>query len=167
MRIRLDQPSRLDMIEAADRLVVDLATFVGFDADSTEDIRTAVHESVMNAITHGNLVDPTRRVSVDLAIHPGALEIWIQDEGRGFEPSQVPDPLAGENLTKPSGRGIFLMRAFMDAVSFSRSANGGTRVRMLKRVRRAAGDSAHRPRGHNGAERAGYAQVAQPAPSAA
>jgi serine/threonine-protein kinase RsbW len=130
--VRLDIPSRIHMLEAADLLVSHLATAAGFDQDSRQDIRAAVHESVMNAILHGNRKDGRRRVKIDVVVHPGALEVRVQDEGRGFDPNTVPNPIVRENLMKSSGRGIFLMRALMDDVSFLRPANGGTQVRMLK-----------------------------------
>ena len=71
---------------------------------------------------------------LEIALHPGGLEIRVRDEGRGFDPTGVPDPLALENLSRPSGRGILLMRTFMDDVTFRRPPSGGTEVTMLKRL---------------------------------
>jgi serine/threonine-protein kinase RsbW len=94
----------------------------------------AVRESVVNAIKHGNKQDETKRVYVDFTLHERALEVQVRDEGKGFDPQGVPDPLAPENLLKAYGRGIFFMRQFMDEVTHSFPARGGTVVRMLKRV---------------------------------
>jgi len=88
----------------------------------------------VNAIKHGNQMDETKRVTLEFVLHPQALEVHVQDEGAGFDPSTVPDPVAEENLLKAYGRGIFFMRSFMDEVSYSFPAKGGSRVTMLKRV---------------------------------
>jgi serine/threonine-protein kinase RsbW len=92
-----------------------------------------VRESVVNAIKHGNKMDETKRVAVVMNLTPEALEVEIQDEGRGFDPTGVGDPLAPENLLKADGRGMFFMRSFMDEVSYSFPPQGGARVRMVKR----------------------------------
>ena len=93
----------------------------------------AVRESVVNAIKHGNHLDESKRVALSFTLRPQALEVEVRDEGEGFDPGAVPDPLAPENLLKPDGRGIFFMRSFMDEVSYSFPARGGTVVRMLKK----------------------------------
>ena len=94
----------------------------------------AVRESVVNAIKHGNKQDESKRVHVQFTLHERALEVQVSDQGQGFDPAAVPDPLAPENLLKAYGRGIFFMRQFMDEVTHSFPAKGGTVVRMLKRV---------------------------------
>ena len=86
-----------------------------------------------NAVVHGNKRDQTKTVTVVLTSSPGVLEIEVSDQGTGFDPESVPDPTAGENVLKTSGRGIFFMRTFMDEVSWSNAAEGGTTVRMIKR----------------------------------
>ena len=133
MMIRLDIPSRIQTVEETDRLVYRLAKAVGLDDDSRDDILTAVHEALVNAIVHGNKEDGARHVTMRLALHPDRLEIRIQDEGRGFDPDSVPDPLTSGNLLKPNGRGIHLMRVLMDKVTFRRSARG-MEVTMVKRI---------------------------------
>ena len=132
--IRLGIPSRLEMLEMAGAVVGQLAKAAGFDEDSRHDIRVAVHESLVNAIVHGNHCDGARRVRLDLALDGGGLEIRVRDEGRGFDPTRLPDPRALENLCRPGGRGILLMKALMDAVDFRRPRSGGTEVTMRKRL---------------------------------
>ena len=122
------------MLEAADALVGEMAKAAGFDEDSRQDIQVAVHESLVNAIVHGNHGNEARRVTLQITPHPAGLEIRVRDEGRGFDPTGVPDPLALENLSRSSGRGILLMRTFMDDVTFRRPPSGGTEVTMLKRL---------------------------------
>jgi serine/threonine-protein kinase RsbW len=132
--VELDIPSRIGMLETADVLVGHLATTAGFDLDSSQAIQTALHEALLNAIVHGNDEDETRRVNVELAARAGGLDVRVRDEGPGFDPTRVPDPLAPENLSKSSGRGIFLMRMLMDEVAFRCRADGGMEVTMRKRL---------------------------------
>lgn len=129
---RLDLPSRIEMLDVADVLLGEMASTVGLDDDSRHAIQVAAHEAVTNAIVHGNHMDEARRVTLEVAVHPTGLEIRVQDEGQGFDPSCIPDPRAPENLWKSSGRGIFLMRALMDKVTFRRLSRGGMQVTMLK-----------------------------------
>ncbi len=130
--IRLEMPSRLSTLEAAREVVGRLATAAGFGQDGREDIQAAVHECLVNAILHGNRGDETRRVTLELDLDGGGLEIRVRDQGRGFDPTRLPDPLALENLCRSSGRGILLMKALMDAVTFRRGRGGGMEVRMRK-----------------------------------
>ena len=93
---------------------------------------------MINAIKHGNHNDASKRVFVEYSTEnlPGAFELMIRvrDEGEGFDLSAVADPLAPENLLKPSGRGIFLIRNFMDDVQVDAAPEGGMEIRMTKRV---------------------------------
>jgi serine/threonine-protein kinase RsbW len=132
--VKLDIASRLDMLEMVQTVVTHLAGVVGFDEDATHYLSVALRESVVNAIKHGNAGDESRRVALDFVLHPRALEIRVQDEGTGFDPDSVPDPVAPENLLKADGRGIFFMRSFMDEITYSFPARGGTVVHMLKRL---------------------------------
>ena len=92
-------------------------------------IKLALEEGLNNAIKHGNGYDPTKKVEIDFDIDPKRAVITITDQGRGFNPVDVPDPTTDENLEKPCGRGIMLMRAYMDEVRFSQKGN---QVYMLK-----------------------------------
>lgn len=133
--VKLDIASRLEMLEMVQTVLAHLSGLVGFDEDATHYMSVAVRESVVNAINHGNQGQESKRVTVAFTVHPQALEVEVQDEGEGFDPQGIPDPVAAENVLKPAGRGIFFMRSFMDEVSYSFPAKGGTVVRMLKRQR--------------------------------
>ena len=89
-----------------------------------------MEEALVNAIKHGNKLDPDKRVMIDATISPNEAEISIEDEGPGFDRGSVPDPLAEENLEKPSGRGILLIESYMSQVKWD---HGGRRVRMVKK----------------------------------
>src|SRR5687768_9887381 len=112
--VKLDIASRLDMLEMVQTVVTHRAGVVGLDDDATHYLSVALRESVVNAIKHGNAGDESRRVALDFVLEPRAIEIRVQDEGIGFDPASVPDPVAPENLLKADGRGIFFMRSFMD-----------------------------------------------------
>src|SRR5512135_1180437 len=112
---------------------------IGLDDDSAHWVSVAIRESVINAIKHGNRNDATKRVFVDFETSSAQaagpeLMIRVRDQGEGFEPEEVADPLAPENLLKSSGRGIFLIRNFMDDVKLQRAPEGGMEMRMLKRL---------------------------------
>jgi serine/threonine-protein kinase RsbW len=132
--VKLDVASRFEMLDVVQTVLVQLCAIVGFDDEAQHYMSVAVRESVVNAMKHGNRQDETKRVHLQFTIHDRALEVEVKDEGRGFDPATVPDPLAPENLLKAYGRGIFFMRQFMDEVSHSFPPKGGTIVRMLKRV---------------------------------
>lgn len=132
--VRLDIASRLDMLDMVQTVLSHLAGVVGFDEESVHYMTVALRESVVNAVRHGNQGDEQRRVIVDFVVGDGVLDVRVQDEGKGFDPAAVPDPVAEENLLKPDGRGIFFMRSFMDVVEYSFPPGGGTVVRMVKRL---------------------------------
>ena len=125
----------LDLIQVVSDRVSALG---GLDEDATHWVGVSVRESVINAIKHGNRFDPSKLVTVEFALEPAALPtalvIRITDEGEGFDPVEVADPLAPENLLRSSGRGIFFMRNFMDDVSIRRRPEGGMAVRMCKKL---------------------------------
>jgi serine/threonine-protein kinase RsbW len=132
--VKLDVASRLEMLEMVQTALHHVAGMAGFDEDATHYMSVAVREAVVNAMKHGNRMDEDKRVAVNLVLHPRRLEVTVRDQGPGFAPEDVPDPLAPENLLKANGRGIFFMRSFMDEVSYAFPAGGGTLVKMVKRV---------------------------------
>src|SRR5437763_2448037 len=110
---------------------------VGLDEDAAHWVSVAIRESVINAIKHGNRNDETKRVFVEFEAATGTsaeLTIRVRDQGKGFDPEELANPLAPENLLKSSGRGIFLIRNFMDDVRLQRAAEGGMVIRMVKRA---------------------------------
>ena len=132
--VTLDIASRFEMLDVVQTVLAQCCALVGFDDEAVHYMSVAVRESVVNAIKHGNKQDEAKRVHVQFTIHDRALEVQVGDQGPGFDPAGVPDPLAPENLLKAYGRGIFFMRQFMDEVTHSFPPKGGTVVRMLKRV---------------------------------
>jgi serine/threonine-protein kinase RsbW len=104
------------------------------DPDDSHWIGIAVREAVANAVKHGNRQDPDKRVEVDLGVEGDSLVIQVLDEGGGFNPEEVGDPRAPENVLKPSGRGIFYMQNFMDEIEYSFRPDGGTMVTMRKHL---------------------------------
>jgi serine/threonine-protein kinase RsbW len=136
--VKLDISSRFDMLEVVQTVLGQVAALGGFDDDAVHYMSVAVRESVVNAIKHGNRLDESKRVDVVLDLQPDKLVVQIRDQGKGFDPGRVADPLAPENLLKADGRGIFFMRSFMDEVSYSFPPQGGTLVRMVKKRPHAA-----------------------------
>ena len=138
--VHLEFPSLFEMIDLVQALTDQLSRLLGLDEDSQHWVGVAVRESVINAIKHGNRFDASKVVELDFTMTPSTspteLLIRVRDHGEGFEPGDLPDPLAPENLLKASGRGIFFMRSFMDDVRIERAAGGGMEVRMVKRFSR-------------------------------
>lgn len=126
-------PSRIETVAAAAAAVAEFVGRSGVSDDAAYGIDMAVREAVTNAVLHGNRQDENKTVDLVLRSSPDALEISVHDQGPGFNPEDVPDPTASENLLKTSGRGIFFMRTFMDEVDWLIRPEGGTTVRMLKR----------------------------------
>ena len=136
--VRLDFTSSFDMLDFVQVISDHIGRLAGLDDDAVHWVGVAVRESVSNAIKHGNAGDQDKRVHVEfvpLEQHPAAgLAVRVRDEGCGFDPSCLPDPLAPENILKSSGRGIFLMRSFMDEVALQMAPGGGMEVVMVKRA---------------------------------
>ncbi len=133
-RVSYTLESTLESVNKAEQAAAEAAAKIGFDADECGRITMAVREATVNAVLHGNHYDPTKRVTVSFESAPNALTIVVRDEGSGLDPDTLPDPLAPGNLLKQSGRGVFLIRSFMDEVSF-RSTSLGTELSMTKFVR--------------------------------
>jgi serine/threonine-protein kinase RsbW len=125
--------STLESVNKAEEMADKLAAQAGFDEDARGGISMAVREAMINAVMHGNGYSPEKRVKLSFEQAGSNLVITIRDEGAGLNPDEVPNPLAPENLMKQSGRGIFLMRAFMDDVKF-RKLEPGTEITLTKRV---------------------------------
>ena len=140
--VRIEFGSAFDMLDFVQVVSDHIGRMAGLDDDSLHWVSVAVRESVVNAIKHGNKNDESKRVIVEFTPvpmdEPKELIIRVQDEGEGFDPEDVADPLAPENILKSSGRGIFLIRSFMDDVRVQRGKERGMEVRMVKKVTRNA-----------------------------
>jgi len=136
--IRLEFTSAFEMLDFVQVVNDHVGREVGFDEDAVHWVGVAVRECVINAIKHGNKHDASKRVFVEFGtvFNNGVNElgIRIRDQGQGFDPDSLANPLDPENLLKASGRGIFLIRNFMDEVQLQRAPQGGMEVRMTKRV---------------------------------
>ena len=133
-RVSYRMESTLESVNKAEEMADQIAARAGFDEDTRSGVSMAVREGMINGILHGNAYDANKRVNLSFEQNDQELVITITDEGAGFVPDEVPDPLAPENLLKTSGRGIFLMRAFMDEVRF-RKLNPGTEIILIKRLK--------------------------------
>jgi serine/threonine-protein kinase RsbW len=140
--VRLEFCSAFDMLDFVQVVGDHLCRRLGFDEDSMHWVSVAIRECVINAIKHGNRNDQHKMVRVEFisSMDPdtGGLTVAVRDEGEGFEPEEVADPLAPENMLKSSGRGIFLIRNFMDDIQLRRMPEGGMEVRMVKKLVKAA-----------------------------
>lgn len=116
--IKIEIPSLLDNIRMIESFIDNAKEEYQLDDGIYGNIMIAVTESVNNAIRHGNKLDPNKNVKLALSLNESQITFLIEDEGPGFDYSNLPDPTAPENIEKPGGRGIFLMRHLADEVSF-------------------------------------------------
>lgn len=126
--------SRIDAVAEAAAAVSEFMSRASISEDNAFGIDMAVREAVTNAVLHGNKLDEKKFVDIGLKKSPETFEITVHDQGRGFNPDNIPDPTQAENIMKTSGRGIFFMRNFMDEVDWIINPTGGTTVRMIKRL---------------------------------
>ncbi len=132
--VQIDIQSSFEMVDLVQVVFESLSSEVGFDPEASHWMSVAIRESVTNAVRHGNKLDASKRVIVRFEYEAGEFSVSVQDEGEGFDPDAIPDPLAEENLLRASGRGIFFMKNFVDEVTYHFETNGGTRVTMVKRI---------------------------------
>lgn len=132
-RVSYTLDSTLETVNNAEATASNLASEAGFADEEVMKIAMAVREAAINAVLHGNAYDPAKKVSLQFERTGGDLVITIKDQGKGIDLNAIPDPLAPENLLKTSGRGIFLIRSFMDEVQINPSA-AGTEIKLIKHV---------------------------------
>ena len=132
-RVSYTLDSTLETVDSAEQAAGKVATEAGFDEDEVMRISMAVREAAVNAVLHGNAYDPGKKVSLVLERTALDLIITIRDQGKRLDMIKIPDPLAPENLLKTSGRGIFLIRSFMDEVQIHPSQTG-TEIKLIKHV---------------------------------
>jgi serine/threonine-protein kinase RsbW len=124
--------SNLGSVDRAEELAVGLAQRAGFDEEDVMKIGMAVRESMVNAVAHGNRYNANKKVRFSVASNTQRFTVRIADEGDGFDFSHLPDPRLQENLMRASGRGIFLIRSFMDEFQIRRLEPVGTEVTLVK-----------------------------------
>ena len=134
-QLRLTIGSRFEDLELVDSVTDAVLRYVGVAEDEIENTALAIREAAANAIEHGNGVGSDKRVVVVMRLRAETLTVRVSDEGAGFDPDAVPDPLAPENLLKPRGRGIFLTRRFVDEVGYE--FDGGTVMILRKHLGKA------------------------------
>ncbi|HSF41079.1 MAG TPA: ATP-binding protein [Thermoanaerobaculia bacterium] len=133
-RFHLSIGSRFENIELVQVVLKNALVRLGVDEDKRHWIDLAVREAVANAIKHGNEQNPDKKVLVDLRVEGEDLVIRVQDEGAGFDPDHIPDPLDPGNILRSNGRGIFYMKSFMDEINYGSAPDGGTLVTLRKRL---------------------------------
>ena len=132
-RVAYTLDSTLDSVNMVEQTAEQLAIKAGFSEEDLHKITMSVREAAVNAVLHGNAYDPGKKITVAYETTQDALAITISDEGKGLDSASLPDPLAEENLLKTSGRGIFLIRSFMDEVKI-RELHPGTEITLVKHM---------------------------------
>jgi len=135
-RIEVVLETLIESIALAEEMGTRMAAAAGFDEDDQYKIGLSVHEGVMNAFQYGNEQRRERKIHVIFELHEEKLVIHVVDQGKGFRIEEIPDPRNDENVLGDSGRGVLLMKAFMDEVAVLSSAAGGAEVVMAKRHKR-------------------------------
>jgi serine/threonine-protein kinase RsbW len=127
-------PSKLEELESVQKLISKAAAAFGLSEDMAYWMELTVSESVINAIRHGNQFDPTKKARLVISFDGENVEVIVEDQGEGFNLEELADPTRAENLLKPCGRGILIIRSFMDEVTLTPKEGGGIRLHMLKRL---------------------------------
>jgi serine/threonine-protein kinase RsbW len=128
-------PSRLEEMQAVHRLIQQAVSEYKLTDELAHWIELTISESMINAIQHGNKADPTKEATLKISNSGDKIEIIVEDQGCGFTLDKVADPTDTANLLKPSGRGILIIRSFMDEVDLTQREGGGCRLRMVKKIR--------------------------------
>jgi serine/threonine-protein kinase RsbW len=126
--------TQVESVNIAEEMCLRVAEAAGFGEDDCYRIGMSVREGVINAFHYGNQEKPDKKIYLAVELSADKMTIHVLDEGKGFNLSDVPDPLAEENLLSTSGRGIFLMRAFMDEFEVVTGSTGGAEIVMSKRL---------------------------------
>ena len=132
-RLSYKLDSTLETVDSAEQTANRVASESGFGEDEVLQISMAVREATVNAVLHGNAYDPDKKVELEFERTENDLVITIRDQGKGLDENKIPNPLEPDNLLKTSGRGIFLIRSFMDDVQITPSQSG-TEIKLIKHV---------------------------------
>jgi serine/threonine-protein kinase RsbW len=127
--------SRLEEMRAVHDVIAEAVKEYQLSEDLAHWIELTVSESMINAIQHGNQADPAKKATLRISSNGDDIEILVEDQGCGFRLDNVADPTDTANLLKPSGRGLLIIRSFMDEVDLSQREGGGCRLRMVKHIR--------------------------------
>src|SRR6202790_5097332 len=141
--------TQVESVNLAEEMCLRVAEAAGFGEDDCYRIGMSVREGIINAFHYGNEERPEKKIHLALDLTPEKMVIRVLDEGKGFDLSRVPDPLAEENLLSPSGRGIFLMRAFMDEFQVIPGRTGGAEIVMSKKLPSPGSNSPNGQGGHS------------------
>ena len=126
--------SRLEEMEAVHTLIGEAVREYRLSDELAHWIELTISESMINAIQHGNKSDPAKKATLKISCRGDRIEIIVEDQGKGFTLDKIADPTDLANLLKPSGRGILIIRSFMDEVDLSAREGGGSRLRMVKNI---------------------------------
>jgi serine/threonine-protein kinase RsbW len=141
--------TQVESVNLAEEMCLRVAEAAGFGEDDCYRIGMSVREGVINAFHYGNQERPEKKIHLAVDLTPDKMIIHVLDEGVGFKLADVPDPLAEENLLSTSGRGIFLMRAFMDEFDVVPGRTGGAEIVMSKKLPAQGSNSTNGQGGHN------------------
>jgi len=147
LEVTLD--THVESVNVAEEMCLRVAEAAGFGEDDCYRIGMSVREGVINAFHYGNQERPDKKIHLAVDLTPDKMIIHVLDEGKGFDVGRVPDPLAQENLLSTSGRGIFLMRAFMDEFDVVSGRTGGAEIIMSKKLPSGSDQAANGRDGQN------------------
>lgn len=133
-RLEVSLDTVLESIDLAEGMVTRVSQAAGFSEEEVHKIGMAVREGVVNAYNYGNQQDRRKKIFLTIEFNSERMAVHVLDQGAGFNEADVPDCLAEENLLRTSGRGIFLMRAFMDEFCVKRGPSGGAELVMIKNL---------------------------------
>ena len=134
-------PSSQDYLGEVDRFLETRLKEAGMNESDLADVAISVSEAVNNAIFHGNKCDLKKKITVRVRVTSGTVEVQVEDQGEGFDPSEIPNPVEGDNLLRQVGRGIFIIKSLMDRLEFSFAPEGGTILTMYKSFQITGGSS--------------------------
>jgi serine/threonine-protein kinase RsbW len=128
----LEIKSDPDLLPEVEAFMVDVAKEVGLSEDKYNNLALSVSEAVSNSMVHGNKEDKSKKINIDITSNGSTLKIIIKDEGKGFDLKKVPDPTEPENILKDSGRGIHIMRSFLDDLEYNFTDSGTETILTIK-----------------------------------
>jgi serine/threonine-protein kinase RsbW len=134
-KYNLTIPSKLDKLTEVEKIAEKVSAASGLSKDQCNNVAIAITEAAGNAIVHGNQKDPKKKVRIHFRVTNKKIDVEVKDEGKGFDPDKLLNPLKPENIMKESGRGIFILKSLMDSVSF-RFSPKGTTIRMTLKIRK-------------------------------